>query len=126
MQLAAYLISAAIALGAFGKHGLSGKVGERELEIFETAARYHMYNALALLILGVAHSHYNLPRFSIIRMLILTGLSVFCISLYVMSAAPLFTDISLRWLGAITPIGGVCLISGWLIAGFSFGKMLKK
>ncbi len=126
MQLAAYLISAAIALGAFGKHGLSGKVGERELEIFETAARYHMYNALALLILGVAHAHYNLPRFSIIRMLILTGLSVFCISLYVMSAAPLFTDISLRWLGAITPIGGVCLISGWLIAGFSFGKMLKK
>lgn len=126
MQLAAYLISAAIALGAFGKHGLTGKVGERELEIFETAARYHMYNALALLILGLAHAHYKLPRFSAIRVLILTGLSVFCVSLYVMSTAPLFTVTSLRWLGAITPIGGVCLISGWLMAGISFGKILKK
>lgn len=126
MQLAAYLISAAIALGAFGKHGLTGKVGEHELEIFDTAARYHMYNTLALLLLGLAHTNYNLPRFSTIRALILTGLSFFCVSLYVMSIAPLFTPTSLHWLGAITPIGGVCLIIGWLMAGFSFRKMLKK
>lgn len=126
MQLAAFLISVGIALGAFGKHGLEGKVGEHELDIFETAARYHVYNAIALLILGMAHAQYNLSRFSVIRLLILGGLAVFCISLYGMSTAALFTTTNMRWLGAITPVGGICLISGWILAGFAIGKISKK
>lgn len=125
MQTAAFLVSAAISLGAFGKHGLTGKVSERELEIFETAARYHMYNAIALLILGLAHAHFNLNRFTLFRNLIYAGMIIFCASLYVMSTAPLYTTANLKILGAITPIGGICLISGWALAGWSLGKSAK-
>jgi uncharacterized membrane protein YgdD (TMEM256/DUF423 family) len=98
----------AVALGAFGAHALRARLEARDLEIFETAVRYQMYHALALfaaawlLDRGIAQASGAAWGFTI-------GTLIFSGSLYVMVAT------GMRWLGAITPIGGVAMIAGWVL-----------
>ncbi len=98
-----------VALGAFGAHALRGRLSESLLQTFETGVRYHFYHALALVVVVVAISHWpksNLPV--IAGWLFVAGIVLFSGSLYALA----FTGI--RWLGAITPLGGVAFIAGWL------------
>ncbi|MFT4621554.1 MAG: uncharacterized membrane protein YgdD (TMEM256/DUF423 family) [Myxococcota bacterium] len=98
-----------VALGAFGAHGLKGVVTDPHLlEVWETAARYHLIHAVALL--GVA-AHPARPALA--GWLMVAGIVVFSGSLYTMTLT------GQRWLGAITPIGGLCFIAGWLALGFA-------
>ena len=99
----------AVALGAFGAHALRERLEARALEIFETAVRYQMYHALALL--GVAWLSTRLagPLTGWAGWLMVAGTVVFSGSLYLLVLT------GPRWLGAITPIGGVLLIAGWLL-----------
>jgi uncharacterized membrane protein YgdD (TMEM256/DUF423 family) len=96
----------AVAAGAFGAHALRNRLEPRDLEIFETAARYQMYHALALLMAAwlldknIAQAGLAAWGFSI-------GTVIFSGSLYLM----VFTG--MRWLGAITPLGGVAMLVGW-------------
>lgn len=93
-----------VALGAFGAHALEGQVTDPHLlDVWETAARYHLIHSVALM--GVA-AHPRRPIWA--GRLFTVGVLIFSGSLYTM----VLTD--LRWLGAITPIGGACLIAGWL------------
>ena len=98
----------AVAAGAFGAHALRNRLEPRDLEIFETAARYQMYHGLALLITawlldrGITQAGLAAWGFTI-------GTLVFSGSLYLM----VFTG--MRWLGAITPIGGVAMLAGWCV-----------
>jgi uncharacterized membrane protein YgdD (TMEM256/DUF423 family) len=88
---------------------MRGRIAENLLANFETGVRYHFYHALALVAVAVAIQRWpnsNLPV--IAGWLFVVGVVIFSGSLYVMA----FTG--LRWLGAITPIGGVALIAGWL------------
>lgn len=99
----------AVALGAFGAHAMQGRVAENLLANYETGVRYHFYHALALIAVVVAIQRWpnsNLPV--IAGWLFIIGVLIFSGSLYVMA----FTGF--RWLGAITPIGGVSLIAGWI------------
>lgn len=97
-----------VALGAFGAHGLKSFVSEELLQIFETGVRYHLLHAVALLAVGWAADRWPaskwVPRAG---WCFLTGIFVFGGSLYVMT----LTD--LRWLGAITPLGGLLFLAGW-------------
>lgn len=99
----------AIAFGAFGAHGLKEIVSEHMLQNFETGVRYQMYSALGLMLIALASKHMQdhkkLAQGSI---LILIGMIIFSGSLYVMA----LTGVTM--LGAITPIGGVLLIAGWV------------
>lgn len=109
--LAAGAISAAIAVaaGAFGAHGLRARLSVQDLATFETAVRYQMYHALALL--AVAWVLTIAPGDSPARWagwLFIAGSLIFSGSLYLL----VLTDT--RWLGAVTPIGGVAFIAGWL------------
>ena len=107
--IASILGGLAVALGAFGAHALTGRVEARLLEVFETGVRYHFYHVLALVAVVVAIGRWpesNLP--TIAGWLFIAGILIFSGSLYVMT----FTG--LRWLGAITPIGGVAFIAGWI------------
>jgi uncharacterized membrane protein YgdD (TMEM256/DUF423 family) len=97
----------AVGLGAFGAHGLRDKVEPRMLEVFETGVRYHMYHALALIAVGWATTRWNSAWLSASGWLFVAGIVIFSGSLYVMVLS------GARWLGAITPIGGVALIAGW-------------
>jgi uncharacterized membrane protein YgdD (TMEM256/DUF423 family) len=97
-----------VAAGAFGAHALRERVEPRLLEVFETAARYQMYHALALLVVAWASTRFTSGLLTASGWLFVAGTLLFSGSLYAMT----FTGI--RALGAITPIGGVCFIAGWV------------
>ncbi|MCX6018602.1 MAG: DUF423 domain-containing protein [Chloroflexi bacterium] len=106
--LGAVLGGLSVAFGAFGVHGLRGLVTADLLANFETAARYQMYHALALVAVAfVASNARSIRTATIAGWLFVIGVVIFCGSLYAMT----FTG--WRWLGAITPIGGVAMIGGW-------------
>jgi uncharacterized membrane protein YgdD (TMEM256/DUF423 family) len=106
---AAVLGGLAVAIGAFGAHGLQGRVAPELLAVFETGARYHMYHALALV--GVALAAGRYPESSLVfaaGVLFVVGIVLFSGSLYAMTLT------GARALGAITPLGGVAFLAGWL------------
>ncbi|WZO96437.1 DUF423 domain-containing protein [Isosphaeraceae bacterium EP7] len=98
-----------VALGAFGAHGLKDRLAELGTSAnFETAAQYQMYHALALLAVGLVGSlGRGSAALSVAGWSFSLGILVFSGSLYILSLT------GLKWLGAITPIGGVALLVGW-------------
>jgi uncharacterized membrane protein YgdD (TMEM256/DUF423 family) len=114
---AGLLGATAIACGAFGAHGLRAILPETHLAWWKTASDYHIVHAL--LVLGLALSAASRPASRSLRAafsLAVFGVSVFSGTLYAMA----LTD--LRWLGAITPIGGTSLIAAWLLAGLALAR----
>lgn len=108
LSAAAILGGLSVALGAFGAHGLQGRVTPELLTVFETGARYQMYHALALI--GVALAAGRMPDSTLVTaagVLFVAGIVLFSGSLYAMT----FTGI--RTLGMITPLGGVAFLAGW-------------
>jgi uncharacterized membrane protein YgdD (TMEM256/DUF423 family) len=102
-----------VAAGAFGAHALRARVEPRLLEVFETGARYQMYHALALFAVAWVLSRSPSAVGTAAGWLFVAGTVLFSGSLYAMT----FTGI--RALGAITPIGGVCFIAGWVCLALS-------
>ena len=96
-----------VILGAFGAHGLRARLSPEMLVVFETGVRYHLIHALGLLAVAWAASRWPGSYVSIVGYLFVAGIFIFSGSLYVLAIT------GIRWLGAITPIGGVCLIVGW-------------
>jgi uncharacterized membrane protein YgdD (TMEM256/DUF423 family) len=95
-----------VALGAFGAHGLPKDTPPQALEWWKTAAQYHLIHALALLLAGLTSLHG--PRVDLAGWCFLAGTLIFSGTLYAMTlGAP-------RILGAVTPIGGVLLLAGWV------------
>ncbi|MDP1691077.1 MAG: DUF423 domain-containing protein [Burkholderiaceae bacterium] len=103
----------AVALGAFGAHALKGRLDADLLAIFETGVRYQMAHALALLAVGWATTRWPGGVLTASGWLFVTGTVLFSGSLYVLSLT------GLRWLGAITPIGGVAWLAAWLCLAWS-------
>jgi uncharacterized membrane protein YgdD (TMEM256/DUF423 family) len=97
----------AVAAGAFGSHALRNRLAPDTLGIFEVGVRYHMYHALALLAAAWAVSRWPGGAAVTAGWLFVAGTVIFSGSLYILS----FTG--QRWLGAITPLGGVAFILGW-------------
>ncbi len=115
MAWGALLAGLAVAAGAFGAHGLEGRElpAENGHEVFETAVRYQMYHALALVGLGAFQGHLGSRRAQLAGWAFLLGIAVFSGMLY----AYVFTGI--KWLGAIVPIGGVSFIVGWGVLAYA-------
>jgi len=109
----------AVAFGAFGAHALRGRLDENMMSVFQTAVQYHFYHSLALLAVGVIAL--SQPQTALLRSsgyLFLVGIVVFSGSLYLLSMS------GLRWLGAITPLGGLAFIAGWGCLTAASWKML--
>lgn len=98
----------AVAAGAFGAHALRERLGPDLLAVWETAARYQMYHGLALLAVAMAAGRWPGGGWTAAGWLFTAGVVVFSGSLYLLA----FTGV--RWLGAITPLGGLCLLGGWI------------
>jgi uncharacterized membrane protein YgdD (TMEM256/DUF423 family) len=111
--LAALLGFLGVGLGAFGAHALRATLEPRDLEIFETAVRYQLIHALALL--GVAWAWTRWPGTATVAAgwLFVAGVVVFSGSLYTLVLT------GARWLGAVTPLGGLALLAGWLALGWA-------
>ncbi|EDM46224.1 hypothetical protein MDG893_04959 [Marinobacter algicola DG893] len=116
LVLGALFALLAVMAGAFGAHGLRGVIDERGLEVFQTAVTYQVYHSLALILVAI------LPVAGLSRRLLgiaagffVAGILLFSGSLYLL----VLTD--LRWMGPVTPVGGIGFMVGWilvLIAGF--------
>jgi uncharacterized membrane protein YgdD (TMEM256/DUF423 family) len=98
----------AVAAGAFGAHGLRARLTPDLLAVFETAARYQMYHALALLAVAWAVTRWPTPLATWAGWLFVAGTVIFSGSLYALALT------GVRWLGAITPLGGVAFLVGWV------------
>ena len=104
----------AVSLGAFAAHGLRARLGPDLLATFQTGVQYHMYHALALLGVGVLALHYpNAASLRTSGYLFLAGILLFSGSLYVLAIS------GVRWLGAITPLGGLAFLAGWALLGWT-------
>lgn len=105
----------AVMLGAFGAHALRARLTSDLLETFKTGVSYQMYHALALLVVALVLG--RLPDSTLVvaaGWLFVAGTILFSGSLYVLSV------LDLRWMGAITPFGGVAFIAGWLCLALGF------
>jgi uncharacterized membrane protein YgdD (TMEM256/DUF423 family) len=106
--LGAVSAGVAVALGAFAAHGLRSRISPEALATFETGARYHMYHALALLAVAWAATRWPGAAVSAAGWLFVAGTVLFSGSLYLLAVT------GVRALGAITPLGGLAFILGWL------------
>ena len=105
-----------VALGAFGAHALKARLDADLLATFEVGVRYQMYHALALFAVGWAHTKWPGAVLTASGWLFVAGTAIFSGSLYALSLS------GIRWLGAITPIGGVALLAGWLCLALAVWK----
>ena len=111
--LGALFAALAVAAGAFVAHGLRARLAPDMLAVFETAARYQMYHALALLAVGAVVGRWPDGAAGFAGWCFVIGILIFCGSLYTLSLS------DMRWLGAITPVGGLAFIVGWLVLAWS-------
>lgn len=112
LSIAALLCAVAVGAGAFGAHALRERLDPRSLEVWETAARYLMYVGLALLAVGVAKRQPAAPSAGSVEgaaWALLTGAVIFSGSLFGLALG------GPRWLGAITPLGGLSVIAGFVL-----------
>ena len=96
-----------VAAGAFGAHGLKTRLDAEMMQVYETAVRYHLVHALAILISSLATIRYSQTPAYLAGALFIVGILIFSGSLYALCLT------GLRWLGAITPIGGLAFLIGW-------------
>ena len=106
----------AVAAGAFGAHALRARLAPDLLAVFETAARYQMYHALALLAVAWASNHWPGTPLRAAGWLFIGGTLLFSGSLYLLALT------GARWLGAITPLGGLLFLAGWAALAIGVAK----
>jgi uncharacterized membrane protein YgdD (TMEM256/DUF423 family) len=112
----ALLLAVGTIVGAFGAHALKTRLPADRYEVLQTAVHYQFVNALGLLLVGVAAERIAAPLLHTAGALLLLGVLLFSGSLYlILAGAP-------NWLGAVTPLGGLALITGWLLAAWALAK----
>lgn len=110
----AVLAGLAVAFGAFGAHALRASLGAEDLATFETGVRYHMYHALALLAAAWAAARWpDATAVTVAGWSFVLGVLVFSGSLYVLVLT------GQRWLGAVTPLGGLAFLLGWILLAWT-------
>ncbi|KPK48460.1 MAG: hypothetical protein AMS22_15265 [Thiotrichales bacterium SG8_50] len=106
----ALICALAVAFGAFGAHALKARLAPDAMAVYQTAVQYHFYHALGLVLVGLAVAHW--PDSGWIRAsgwTMLTGIVLFSGSLYLLALT------GQRWLGAVTPVGGLAFIASWVL-----------
>ncbi|QSX42558.1 DUF423 domain-containing protein [Shewanella cyperi] len=99
----------AVAFGAFGSHGLKQLVSAEMLGVFHLAVEYQFYHTFALIAVALARPWVDSPLLNWAARLFIAGMLLFCGSLYALVLT------GHKWLGPITPLGGLCLLAGWLL-----------
>jgi uncharacterized membrane protein YgdD (TMEM256/DUF423 family) len=123
LSAAALLGALAVALGAFGAHGLKAIVPAETVATFETGVRYHFFHVFALLATGMLSIPYPVPQMRRAAQCFLVGILLFSGSLYLLTFLKATASVGLGGIGLVTPIGGLFLIAGWL---FLFWGIITK
>ena len=108
-----------VALGAFGAHALKQKLTPDMLQVFEVGVRYQMYHAFALFIVAWELHSWNLSSAAAAGWWFIAGIFLFSGSLYALALS------GVSWLGAITPLGGLSFLIGWLWLAWSAWKNVQ-
>ena len=116
------LMALAVIAGAFGAHALQALLDERYRLTYHTAVTYHVYHAMAIIFTGVLSSSANKTFIKIAYRCFISGLFLFCGSLYMLTLLIAFAKIRYGWLGAITPFGGLLFIAGWVMLALAVKK----
>ncbi|CAN5823580.1 DUF423 domain-containing protein [soil metagenome] len=111
-----------VAMGAFGAHTLKGMIGDHAIATFETGVRYQFYHAFALIITGILYKDFKFKTTAWAGMFFIVGIIFFCGSLYFLTALQAMVSPNYKWVGAITPFGGLSFLGGWLLLFISFFK----
>jgi uncharacterized membrane protein YgdD (TMEM256/DUF423 family) len=119
------LCGLAVALGAFGAHGLKRLVSPLQIETFKTGVQYHFYHAFAIALTAIISQFADSQQIQRAMRLFLMGIICFSGSLYALTFAEVAGAEGMRWLGIVTPIGGVFFIYGWLLLAYSIYKVEK-
>lgn len=114
LRTAFILAAITVALGAFGAHGLEGKVADKAVKTFETAVRYQMYHVFAIALAGILYKEFTNKWIRTSGIFFLIGILLFSGSLYVLTYAAASVSPNFKWVGPVTPVGGLMLIIGWL------------
>ncbi|MGB6036952.1 MAG: DUF423 domain-containing protein [Cryomorphaceae bacterium] len=120
IAIGAFSMAMAVVLGALGAHALEALISPEQLDSFKTGVRYQAWHSLALVILGFSGNHLlSKKSLKILTSLFVGGIIFFSISIYLLNTRELLGIESWKsFLGPITPIGGLLLISGWMFLGF--------
>jgi uncharacterized membrane protein YgdD (TMEM256/DUF423 family) len=113
----------AVALGAFGAHGLKKTVDAATIETFKTGVQYQFYHALALIITGLFAEKFSAKEIRRAGQSFLGGIILFSGSLYGITAFKTLQSETPKWVGLVTPLGGILFIAGWI---FFLSAVLKK
>ena len=108
-KIASILMFLAVALGAFGSHALREKLTDHYLEVYKTAVLYHFIHALGLFVVAWLSTQTQDSKINLAGIFMLTGIILFSGSLYLLSIT------GQKWLGAITPLGGLSFLCAWLL-----------
>lgn len=119
LRIALVLLALAVVLGAFGAHALKARLSEASLEVWKTGVLYHFIHALGVLLLALLYKvEWLKPKsFQVSSWLMIIGILFFSGSIYGLSTTEIHL-FNVKWLGPITPFGGLFFISGWLVAAF--------
>lgn len=110
LRISAFLLASAVALGAFGAHALEEVLTTDRMKTWETAVFYHTWNTLGVMLIAIVQQQFD-KAFKTATTLLLFGVLIFSGSLYTLC----LSDVGI--FGAITPIGGVLLLAGWIVFG---------
>ncbi|SET75580.1 Uncharacterized membrane protein YgdD, TMEM256/DUF423 family [Oceanobacillus limi] len=108
----------AVALGAFGAHGLEGKLSEKALNTWEKAVNYQMFHTMALLVTGLLITRIETAGIQWAGWTFFIGILLFSGSLYIYSIS------GIKTFAMITPLGGVAFLIGWVLLGYAVVKFL--
>ena len=114
LKTAALLGALSVGMGAFAAHSLKQTISDYALNIFESAVRYQFYHVFALCIAGILYKEFQNKLISAAGKLFIAGIILFSGSLYILTFIKAAVLPGYDWVGAITPIGGLCFIVGWI------------
>lgn len=121
LTTAAWIGAVSVALGAFGAHTLKSILTEQSLGVFETAVRYQFYHVFALALTGILYKNSPNAFVKNAGRLFIIGIILFSGSLYALTYASA-NNLTFRWAGPLTPLGGAMLMAGWISLALGIGK----
>lgn len=125
LKTAAFLGALTVGMGAFGAHKLKSLVAETVVQTYETGIKYQFYHVIALLIVGILYNTFTNKFIKLSGIFFILGIILFSGSLYILTYKEALVLPGLKWVGPITPIGGLFFMLGWIFLGIGIGKGKK-